>query len=96
MGNNPPFCLRKSWIQNDNRVFLGETEAEDYHHDMSIDHFMEWFKRQLLPNIPAHFVIVLNNTKYHNTVVEAKPTTDELRLILRNWFIDIRCSLIEG
>ena len=44
----------KAWIQNASLVFQGKTVTGDYHHEVNIDNFMEWFEQQLLPNIPAH------------------------------------------
>ena len=29
-----------------------------------------WFPDQLLPNIPSHSLIILDNAPYHNVVVE--------------------------
>ena len=35
---------------------------------------MEWFRERSIPNLPATSVIVLDNAKYHNSVVEKIPT----------------------
>ncbi|XP_062502992.1 uncharacterized protein LOC134179964 [Corticium candelabrum] len=41
---------------------------------MNTKHFMEWYQKQLLPHCPPKSVIVLDNAKYHNGVVEKVPT----------------------
>ena len=52
---------------------------------MNIDHFMEWFSTQLIPNLPASSVIVLDNAKYHNAVVEKQPTTSTRKAHIQAW-----------
>ena len=34
-------------------VFIGKTTSADYHDEMNVNHFEEWFEHQLLPNLPA-------------------------------------------
>ena len=53
------------WIPGACLVFQG---TGDYHNEMNIHHFMEWFQI-LVPNFPACSVIVLDTAKYHNAVV---------------------------
>ena len=74
-----------SWIQNANLAFQGNTATGEYHYETNINHFMEWFEQQLLPNIPAYSVIVLDNAKYHNAVVERKPTTNTRKTDIQEW-----------
>ena len=52
---------------------------------MNIDHFMEWFSTKLIPNFPASSVIVLDNAKYHNAVVEKHPTTSARKADIQAW-----------
>ena len=37
----------------------------DYHNEMCGESFEEWFKSQLLPNIPPSSLIVMDNAPYH-------------------------------
>lgn len=66
-------------------MFQGKTGTGDYHNEMNIDHFMEWFSTKLVPNLPACSVIVLDNAKYHNAVVEKQPTTSTRKADIQAW-----------
>ena len=66
-------------------VFQGKTSTGDYRIEMNIDHFMEWFSTKLVPNLPASSVIVLDNAKYHNAVVEKQPTTSTRKADIQAW-----------
>ena len=57
----------------------------DYHNEMNIDHFMEWFSTKLIPNLQASSVIVLDNAKYHNADVEKQPTTSTRKADIQPW-----------
>ena len=65
--------------------FQGKTGTGDYHNEMNIEHFMEWFSTKLVPNLPAHSVIVVDNAKYHNSVVERQPTTNTRKADIQAW-----------
>ena len=52
---------------------------------MNGPHFVEWFQKQLLPNLPPHSVIVLDNAPYHNTVIEKVPVKSSTKPIMQNW-----------
>ena len=52
---------------------------------MNAQHFLEWFETQLMPNIPPHSLIILDNAKYHNTVVEKVPTKSSRKEDMRQW-----------
>ena len=53
---------------------MGKKGSGDYHNEMNIAHYMEWFTEKMLPNCPPQSVIVMDNAKYHNSVVEKIPT----------------------
>ena len=53
---------------------------------MSWDNFSRWFTEQLLPNIPARSVIVMDNARYHNVFAEGSfPTSTSTKDELRAW-----------
>ena len=52
---------------------------------MNGTHFVEWFKNQLLPNLPPHAVIVLDNDPYHNVVTEKVPTKSSKKALMQEW-----------
>ena len=62
------------WVGGAELVFRAKASSGDYHNETNIPHFMEWWKTQLLPNIPQKSIIVVDNASYHNGVVEKIPT----------------------
>jgi hypothetical protein len=36
--------------------------------------YVKWLEKKLIPNLPAHAVIVLDNTSYHNDQIDRPPT----------------------
>ena len=52
---------------------------------MNSEHFMEWFNRQLLPNLTNPSTIVLDKTTYHNKQKEKPPTTANIKDEIRPW-----------
>ena len=75
----------QGWIKGAELVFVGKKDTGDYHHEMNISHFMEWFEHKLLPNCPPHSVIVIDNAKYHNAVVEKVPTKTTRKTDMLAW-----------
>ena len=49
--------------------------STDYHDEMNSEHYMEWFTKQLLPNIPDTTIIVVDNVAYHNKQKDKPPIT---------------------
>lgn len=73
-----------SWVEGAQLVFEAKKRTGDYHGQMNWENFSNWFKNQLLPNIPERSLIILDNARYHNVFTEdrfPKPSTakDELR-----------------
>lgn len=65
----------QGWIRNSSAlVFREKKGGEDYHGEMNTQHSMDWFRNRLIVNRPPKSVIVLDNAKYHNAVVERVPT----------------------
>jgi len=66
------------WVDNAQLVFDANRRTGDYHGQMNWDNFSKWFETQLLPNIPANSLIILDNARYHNVFTESAfpvPTT---------------------
>ena len=72
-------------IDNADLVFRGKSGTGDYHNEMNIEHFMEWFMNRLLPNCPPRSVIVLDNAKYQNSVFEKIPTKSSTKKFMMEW-----------
>ena len=45
------------WIPNTTRIFQSKKDTGDYHDEMTGEHFEEWFREKLLPNIPPNSLI---------------------------------------
>ena len=66
-----------SWVDGAEQVFQAKSSTGDYHNEMNQENFMRWWNTQLLPHIPKHSIIVVDNASYHNGVVES--TYQELK-----------------
>lgn len=53
----------------------GKNTSTDYHSDMNSTVFKSWFVEQLLPNIPPHSTIVMDNASIHSVQLEKAPST---------------------
>jgi transposase len=63
------------WVSGAQVVFKSTRKTGDYHGQMDGDLFRKWFVDALLPNIPAHAMIVMDNASYHNVLADASPPT---------------------
>lgn len=67
-------------------VFEAKKRTGDYHGQMNWENFSKWFRSQLLTSIPKESIVILDNARYHNVLVEdffpSKSTTKEH---LRRW-----------
>ena len=53
------------WIPNTTFI-LQSKNTGDYHDEMTGEHFEEWFRDKLLPNVPLNSLIVMDNASYHS------------------------------
>ena len=56
------------WVPGAQCVFKASRKTGDYHGQMNGEMFQKWFANQLLPNIPPHSLIILDNASYHNVL----------------------------
>ena len=63
------------WIPGSKLVFKSTRKTGDYHGQMNWDLFKKWFMEMLLPNIPEHSLIIMDNAPYHNILSEHSPPT---------------------
>jgi len=57
----------------------------DYHDQMNAETFEKWFQTQLLPNIPASSIIVMDNASYHSRKIHKPPTSNSNKATMREW-----------
>jgi transposase len=58
-----------------------------YHEEMDGATFAKWFKEQLIPNIPANTVIVMDNAPYHSVQVDRAPTNANRKQDMIDWLV---------
>ena len=63
------------WIPGSKLIFKSTRKTGDYHGQMNWDLFKKWFTEMLLPNIPEHSLIIMDNAPYHNILSEHSPPT---------------------
>ena len=74
------------WVNGADLIFEAKKRSGDYHDQMNWDTFSDWFRNQLLPNIPSHSLIVMDNAKYHNVLDDdAFPTPKSKKVELQAW-----------
>ena len=66
--------MKDGFIKKAKLVFQAKNDG-DYHNQINSAVFEEWFKYQLLPNIPPNCVIVMDNASYHSRQLEKIPSS---------------------
>ena len=73
------------WIPNTTRIFRSKKNTGDYHDEMTGEHFEEWFKDKLLPNVQPNSLIVMDNTSYHSRLDDPVPTKSWTKKRMIEW-----------
>ena len=74
------------WVPNAKLVFKAAKKTGDYHSNMNRNNFTKWFKENLLKNIPANSLIIMDNAAYHNVLMEETfPKKSHSVRRLREW-----------
>jgi transposase len=60
-----------------------KTTDEDYHREMDGHGFMNWFQKQLLPNLPQRSMIVMDNASYHG--LSDMPKSSNRVGVMKEW-----------
>ena len=68
---------KSGWIPGSKLVFKSTRKTGDYHGQMNWDLFKKWFTEMLLPNIPEHSLIIMDNAPSHNILSEHSPPTSQ-------------------
>lgn len=67
-------------------VFQAKKRTGDYHGQMDCDNLSKWFTHQLLLNITSNSIIIMDNAKYHNVLIDgAFPTSKTLKRQMQEW-----------
>ncbi len=75
------------WIPNTILIFRSKKNTGNYHDEMTGEHFEQWFKDKLLPNVPPNCLIVMDNASYHSRLCEEIPTQSWLKTKMIDWLV---------
>ncbi|ETR67987.1 MAG: hypothetical protein OMM_04837 [Candidatus Magnetoglobus multicellularis str. Araruama] len=79
----------EGWVDGAKLVFEAKKRTGDYHGQMDWGNFSKWFTTQLLPNIPKHSIIIMDNASYHNVTVDNFfPKSNSKKEKFRKWLDD--------
>jgi len=81
-GNGERFIILNAitslgWVSGSKLIFKSTRKTGDYHGQMNWDLFKKWFIEMLIPNIPQHSLIVMDNASYHNILSKHSPPTPQ-------------------
>lgn len=77
------------WVPGAHLHFKSGRRTGDYHGAMDTENFTTWMTDQLLPHIPRHSLIILDNAPYHNTFTEDTfPQSDSKKAALQQWLAE--------
>jgi transposase len=65
----------QGWVKGAKLVFQAKRKTGDYHGQMNTKIFKKWLTEMLIPNIPDHSLIIMDNAPYHNTLSKNSPPT---------------------
>lgn len=60
----------------------------DYHDDMNHVNFMQWVRKQLIPNLPKESALVIDNASYHNLQIDKGPTSCSKKQEMIRWLVE--------
>jgi DDE superfamily endonuclease len=87
---------QNGWIPHAKLVCKRTRKTGDDHGQMHHDLCSQWFSEQLLPNIPQHSLILMDNAPYHNTLsLHSAPTASGKKEEIRAWFSKNRIPVRE-
>ncbi|XP_050307978.1 uncharacterized protein LOC126744565 [Anthonomus grandis grandis] len=61
---------KDGFIKGANLIFKSGLKTRDYHDNMNRKNFENWFKTQLVPNLPPKSFIIMDNASYHSGLLE--------------------------
>ncbi|CAK1591467.1 unnamed protein product, partial [Parnassius mnemosyne] len=72
------------FVPNALLMFKAGTKTGDYHDNMNYENYEKWIKNQLVPNLPANSVVVVDNA-YHNKQEDPAPTSNSRKADMQSW-----------
>ncbi|XP_045167719.2 uncharacterized protein LOC123531006 [Mercenaria mercenaria] len=66
-------------------VFKSKSRSGDYHDEMNSENIQKLLTKQLIPNLLANSVVVIDNAPYHNVQENRCPSQSTLKAEVKNW-----------
>ncbi|XP_050305313.1 uncharacterized protein LOC126742623 [Anthonomus grandis grandis] len=76
---------KDGFIKGANSIFKSGLKTGDYHDNMNRKNFENWFKTQLVPNLPPKSFIIMDNASYHSGLLEEIPRKSWTKQRLTEW-----------
>lgn len=77
------------WVKSAHLHFKSGRRTGDYHGAMETENFTKWMTDRLLPYIPRHSLIILDNAPYHNTLTtDMFPQSNSKKSELQQWLVE--------
>jgi hypothetical protein len=55
---------------------------------MNSENYIRWLNEKLIPNLPPHSVIVLDNASYHDVQDSPAPTSNSTKKSMQGWLTE--------
>lgn len=75
----------EGFLQGAELIFKAGTSTGDYHGQMNKTNFDKWVQEKLIPLLPPHSVIVMDNAPYHNIQVDKPPSKNSIKADMTGW-----------
>lgn len=77
--------MESGLVPNASHIFEAKKSTGDYHDMFNAKHFQEWWKENLLPNLPQKCVIIVDRASYHRVPEEQIIPNSMRKEELQNW-----------
>ncbi|XP_054283210.1 uncharacterized protein LOC129000275 [Macrosteles quadrilineatus] len=66
-------------------IYKANSTTGDYHGQMNANNFEKWIRNQVIPNLPEHSVLVIDNAPYHGEQEDKVPTKSATKRTMLEW-----------
>jgi transposase len=73
------------FVPNALAMFKSGSKSGDYHDDMNFENYQKWLRTQLIPNLPARSVLLVDNASYHNKQYDSAPNANTKKADMQAW-----------
>lgn len=76
------------FIPNALLIFKSGTKSGDYHSEMNSENYEKWLREKLIPNLPEHSLVVVDNAPYHSVRVNPAPNSNSKKCDMMRWLTE--------